>query len=189
MLDHALAKTTAREWAQKMLKSRAVILDFETTDIKDAEIVQVGVVDMDGNAVLETLVKPATRISPGAMAVHGITHDQVKDAPLFEGVYVTLSSALAGKIVIAYNADFEKMVLKSVCTRRKLPMPKLQEWECAMRTYANYYGKWNANRVSYTWQSLTNACIQQNVPMRNAHSALDDCLMTLDLIKIMASQE
>jgi DNA polymerase-3 subunit epsilon len=174
----------AIRWAQEMVKEGAVFLDFETTDIKDAEVVQVGVLDINGQPIIETLVKPATSINPRAMAVHGITHEMVMDAPSFEEIYVQLSVSLAGRYVIAYNAPFDRGVLAGSCERRGLPLPKIKSWACAMRAYAVYHG--HAGKNGYQWQSLSKACMQQKIIVDKAHDAMGDCMMTLALVKRMA---
>lgn len=171
-------------WARELLKNGAVFLDFETTDIKDAEIVQVGVLDAQGETLLQTLVKPAKPIHPKAMQVHGITPQMVAEAPPFESIYVTLSSALAGRPVVAYNMPFDRGVLMGVCERRRLPVPKVRTWTCAMRAYATYYGR--IGKKGFQWQSLTMACNQQKITVANAHDAIGDCLMTLELVRKMA---
>lgn len=179
-------KQKAVEWAQQMLSSPAVIVDFETTDIKFAEIIQIGVIDMRGNTLLETFVKPNGRISSGARRVHGISDDMVAHAPPFNEIYVQLSTLLAGQTAIAYNAEFDRGVLRYECQQRKLPVPKAKSWACAMKNYAAYYGKWNNQRYAFTFQSLSNACIQQHIDAGSAHQAIGDCLMTLKLIQTMA---
>lgn len=177
-------RSEAIRWAQQMMQESAVFLDFETTDIKDAEVVQVGVLGMDEQPIIETLVKPAKPINPRAMAVHGITHEMVEDAPSFESIYVQLSVALAGRYVIAYNAPFDQKVLIGACERRGLPLPKVKYWACAMRAYAVYHG--HAGKHGYQWQSLSKACAQQRITVDKAHDAMGDCLMTLALVKRMA---
>jgi len=180
------ARDDAVNWAKNVLDKGAVILDFETSGLRDSEIVQVGMIDTDGNVLVDTLVKPTGAIEPGATRVHGITLDMVTASPTFKEVYVKISSKLAGNLAVAYNVSFDKGVLMGECKRLKLPPPRPRAWECAMQTYAKFYGQWNSHRRSYTWQSLSKACIQQEVMVENAHSAIGDCLMTLALIRKMA---
>lgn len=179
-------RTNVIEWAQKMLNDNAIILDFETTGFKDAEIVQIGMIDSNGDTLMSTLVKPQERIPAAATKVHGITDDAVKDAPGFPEVFIDFSVAMAGRTVVAYNVSFEQGILKSVCQRHGLAQPRPKGWTCAMRNYAKFYGQWNPRRNSYTWQSLTNACIQQDIDVVDAHDAIGDCRMTLELVKRMA---
>ena len=182
----ATGRTDAVAWAQQLLDQNIVILDFETTGFKNSEIVQIGAINRDGDVLLETLVKPTKRIPSAATNVHGITNDAVKDAPGFREVYVQLSSLLAGSPVVAYNVSFEKMIIGGECDRYKLPQIRPSQWECAMIAYAGYYGQRNPSKGGFKWQKLGNACAQQNIPVVDAHTAVGDCIMTLELMKIMA---
>ena len=175
------------DWARELLADDIVILDFETTGFGDAEIVQIGAINGQGEILMDTLVKPQGRIPAGAAKVHGITDSMVKDAPTFPELYVPFSILLAGKRVVAYNAKFEEGIMTAVCKRHRLPPMRPRELTCAMIAYARYYGTWHEKRRSFKWQSLSNACFQQQVPVVNAHSAVADCMMTLKLIKKMTA--
>ena len=179
----------SRVWAQQMLEQDVVIIDFETTGFNDAEIVQIGAVSQHGEILMDTLVKPTGSIPRAATDVHGINDAMVADAPPFKEMYVKLSVLLAGKTAIAYNADFEKKIIASVCKRHRLPLIKPMQWECAMKTYARFKGDWNPRYRSYKWHSLSKACGQQQILVINAHNAIGDCLMTLKLIEKMAQLE
>jgi DNA polymerase-3 subunit epsilon len=181
--DPASQKIAMSQWARNLLSSNALILDFETTGLHGADIVQIGIVDMNGNTTYETLVKPAMSIPSDATRVHGITNTMVENAPTFETLYIELSVLLAGRTVIAYNADFDKGILNGVCKRRSLPLPRIKSWECAMRAYARYY---MGGRGGGSWQSLSKACMQQNIPIENAHTAVADCIMTWKIMQAMA---
>ncbi|GAB4527419.1 MAG: exonuclease domain-containing protein [Anaerolineae bacterium] len=185
----AQERQKAVEWARTMLESPAVIVDFETTGVSKPEVVQIGVVDMQGNVLMDTLIKPSVTIPADVIAVHGITNEMVEEAPSFHEMYIKFSVLLAGKAAIAYNVSFEKQVLQAVCERRDLPLPRPRQWHCAMINYASFYGQWNAKRHSFTWQGLGKACTQQNITVENAHNAVGDCRMTLSLIQAMARSD
>jgi len=182
-------KTDAINWAQAMLKEKAVIFDLETTGFKNAYVVQIGVIDLSGDVLMDVLVNPGVPIPKDATGVHGITDEMVKDAESFKKLYIQLSLLLAGKTAIAYNVDFDKSILTTECQRLGLPMPKPKKWACAMKTYAAYWGQWNSRRKSYVWQSLSKACDQQDIVVKDAHQAIGDCQMTLALIQKMAATE
>ncbi len=175
------------EWAREILSSDAVIVDLETTGLNDAAIVQIGVLDISGEVLMDKLVKPGRPIPAGATRIHGITDEMVKDSPLLNDLYIEFSILLAGKIAISYNSDYEERVISGECHRRKLPLPKPLNWQCAMKNYARFWGEWNPRRHSFAWQKLINACRQQNITVNNAHNAAADCQMTLALIKVMAA--
>ncbi len=186
---HNLEKKKAITWAKTILAGNPVILDFETTGIGDAEIVQIGAVDKSGSVVMDLLIKPTQRIPQEVIRVHGITNERVKDAPGFPSIYVQLSVLLAGQTLVAYNADFEKGILQAVCRRHKLSLPRLAKWECAMKTYAGFWGAYSPKFGGFSYQKLTNACAQQQITVADAHSGAGDALMTLKLIETMARDE
>ncbi len=175
-------------WARDLTRHPFYVLDTETTGLgAEGEIVQIAVVDREGAAVLETLVRPRRPIPAGAIAVHGITPADVMDAPTLRDVYITLSVQLAGAVVVAYNADFDQRLLAQSCRAHGLPTVRPSRWCCAMKAYARYYGQRSARRKGYVWQSLAKACAQQQIVVQGAHSALGDALMTLALIRKMAA--
>ena len=182
----AYEKQKAAEWARKMLSSDPVVVDLETTGLKDAEIVQIGVINAAGEVLMDTLVRPTGSIPPEVTKIHGITDAMVADAATFKDLYTRFSVLLAGKIVLAYNVSYEKSIIRGECKRRKLPVPRVAGWECAMKTYAQYWGEWVSQRRSFKWQKLGNACKQQAVTLDNAHNAISDCKATLALIQTMA---
>lgn len=186
---HLQARQKVIEWARSLLQQQFVVIDLETTGMKNAEIVQIGIIDKDENVLMQTLVKPTSPIPPDVTRIHGITDTMVKDAPGFPQVYVALSTHLAGRIAVAYNSAFDEGILKGVCKRHGLPLTRPLRWECAMKQYANFWGMWDSGRQSYKWQSLSAACSQQQIAIENAHSAVGDCLMTLKLIRAITHHQ
>lgn len=176
-------------WAQNLLeKKKFYILDTETTGISDVdEVIQVGIVDGHGAVVMESLIRPTLAVSPEASAVHGISEDDLVEAQPFQRIYARLSAMLAGQLVVAYNADFDRRMLDQTCQRYGLPLLRAARWDCAMKNYAQYYGQRNG-RGNYRWQKLTDACVQQGITIGRAHTAAADCLMTYQLIRKMAGE-
>lgn len=180
-------RSASIKWAQDVLADpRALIFDVETTGLRQAEIVQIGLVDMTGTVLMNTLVKPTRSIPAKASSVHGITDDDVADAPTFPQVYAAFSGHVAAATVIAYNVEYEKSVLSYVCGLHHLPLPRISRWTCAMKTYARFYGQQYGGKPGYTWQSLVKAAAQQGIPVQDAHDAVGDSQMTLALIRAMA---
>ncbi len=178
----------ARRWAQDLMKRGFYVLDTETTGLgKDDEIVQIAIVDQDGKRVLNELIKPTIPIPPGASKVHGIYDRDVEYASNFKDIYTALSKLLAGQIVIAYNMDFDRRMLRQSGAKYGLPEIRMGERGCAMKQYARYKGTTGWRR-GYKWHRLGNAVVQEGLPVVDAHSALGDALMTLALIRKMAAE-
>lgn len=174
------------KWAQETMQKPFLIIDLETTSL-DGEPVQISVINQDGEVIFSSYLKPSLPISPEASAIHGMTEELLKDMPTFPKIYDGLFYTLNGQRVIAYNADFETKILTNTCKLYGLPqLPPVTS--CAMLNYAQYHGE-KSHRGGYKWQSLVNACAQMGIEIKNAHNALGDCLMTLELIKAMAGHE
>lgn len=188
-------KRAAAAWARDALNTDFVILDTETTGFyEDDEIIQIGVIDNEGQVVLEQLVKPTKTIENSQY--HGITDEIVKDAPTFPEVYEQLKSALLGKNVIAYNYDYDSRMVIQDCKRHNLePILKaaLDIGQCAMEQYACFYGQWNFQKGSYTWKKLRDALFYFDLKHEDfgtkEHDACTDARATLALIKKMAAYE
>ncbi|WP_394622373.1 exonuclease domain-containing protein (plasmid) [Lentzea sp. JNUCC 0626] len=132
------AAGAAVNFARAMLEPGcAVILDTETTDLHGA-ICEIAVIDAcTGRTLLNTLVNPGVPIEPGAHAVHGITDSEVTapGVPTWPTVYKRLLRATAGRIVLAYNASYDRNVITLDCERhgmRRSRLTKVEHWADVM---------------------------------------------------------
>jgi DNA polymerase III epsilon subunit-like protein len=130
---HSAAGAAIR-FARAMLKpGRAVILDTETTDLYGA-VCEIAVIDATtGKTLLDTLINPGTPITAGAFAVHGITDAEVTapDVPDWATVYKRLLRVTQNRVVLAYNADYDRTVIAADCARagiRHTRLAKLEHW-------------------------------------------------------------
>lgn len=183
------AKHKAARWARLMLEENAVVMDLETTGMKRSRMVQVAIIDTNGEILLDTLVDPGVPIPREATAIHGITDAMVRGAPTFTSLHVQIRSLLAGRTAVAYNAAFEKSILAGECQRHNLPLIAPKTWDCAMQAYAAFHGDWNAKYRSFRWHKLTAACGHMGIRDDGAHTAAADCRMTLALIQRMAAAQ
>jgi len=171
------ARFEAAEWAREMLThpDAWLLVDTETTGLECPEAVQIAVVAPDGQVLFDSLVRPQGEIEPQAVAVHGITPEMVSDAPSFSEIYARLAAVLEGKLIVAYNADFDWSVLDGDCRRHHLPSLDIK-WYCAMIQYAQFCGDWSDYHQDFRWQKLPGG----------DHSAAGDCRAVLDLMRKMA---
>ncbi len=171
------ARFEAAEWAREMLAhpDAWLLLDTETTGLERPEAVQIAVVAPDDQVLFDSLVHPQGEIETEAVAVHGITPEMVSDAPSFPEIYERLAAVLAGKLIVAYNADFDRSVLDGDCRRHHLPSLDIK-WSCAMIQYAQFCGDWSDYHQDFRWQKLPGG----------DHSAAGDCRAVLDLMRKMA---
>jgi hypothetical protein len=93
------------------------------------------------------------------------------------------------KTVLAYNAPFDEQVLDPPATFHDVVTPA-SLWECVMRAYAQYNdNKTSRNGSRGAWWKLTEAMEQENLPLLDAHDALADVRMTLNLVRRMAGMD
>jgi Exonuclease len=142
----------AVRWARAMLAPGVgCVLDTETTGLDDPRVVEVAVVDAaTGEVLLDTLVNPGTPIPAVAQDVHGITDLMVADAPTFDRVWPQLLQATAGRVVLAYNAEFDQGAVLAHARALGLDPGRLAEpttWGCIMVNYTSWLRVWRWPRL------------------------------------------
>lgn len=174
-----------------------LVLDTETTGLdNNAQIVELGLIDQNGKKLIDTLVKPTIQIPDEAIAIHGITTEQAMDegvdwSEVNEQLFEILISPFERKDLVIYNADYDVRLINQTSLLHDdnsvFDMLHLPHVTCAMLAYAEYWGEKSTRSFhhgGFAFQSLLFACKQQGVSYsKNAHRALADCQMTLDLLK------
>lgn len=166
-------------WARKVFKQpeRWRILDTETTGLDTRDrVVEIAVVDLAGTPLLNTLVKPTGEwfMHPDAQATHGISPDELENAPTFSEIYSQLAKVIEGRGVLAYGADFDARMIAGEMYRAGLTSDSLH-WHCLRQRYAVWCGEWSEYHSDYRWQALS-----------GSHRALGDSLTALSCLKRMA---
>lgn len=92
-----------------------LFFDTETTGLDNPRLVQLAYKNSMTNEVLNEYFNPSIVISCGAMAVHHITNEIIKDKPLFKDstAHSKLISNLENAIPVAHNAPYDIEVLKN----------------------------------------------------------------------------
>lgn len=90
---------------------------------KDAEIVEIAVVDAKENVLFHSLVKPSKPILPIDAKYHGIQNIDVINAPSFADIWRDLSRIIGHTTIAFYNADNAKrVIMQSVAKAYDSPM-------------------------------------------------------------------
>lgn len=184
--------TTLRNFRDALTGKDFLVLDTETTGLDDGEVVQIAIVNSAGDTLLDTLVKPNRPIPRDATNIHGITDEMCKDAPTWIDLAPQIKQILDGKLLVVYNAVYDRKIMHRTQERWELPKIEWKEistWLCAMEAFAEFYGDYNSYRGSYRWQKLVTAARHFGINPENAHSALGDCKMTLAVTQAMLNVE
>lgn len=176
------ARQTAIRFARAKLALKPIYVDTETTGLgRDAEIVEVCVLDHDGSVLISTLVKPKSEIPWFVTRIHGITNQMVAKCPIWRDVWPDVTAALAGRQVAMYNASFDERMMRQSHTVHRM------RWElpgtvffCVMQTYARFCG-------GYRIQKLSEAGRQCKLKLPHAHRAQADAELTRGVLQYVGN--
>ena len=185
------ARQRAIQIARDMLSLDPVYLDTETTGLeRSSEIVEICILDNQGNKLFDSLVKPVRPIPNDALRIHGIRNDDVRGAPNWLVVWPQVESVLAGRSVGIYNAEFDLRMIQQTHAIYKIRTLATTPFSpfCIMKLYAQFHGEWNRARGSYRWYSLEDAGRDCRIPLPNSHRAFDDTLLARAVLLHIANQ-
>jgi len=177
-----------KKWRQLLNREDVVIVDTETTGLdKQAEIVEIAVINTFGEVLRNTLVMPVGEIPQAAYAVHGIDKATLlrHQSPSFGAIMPGLKDLLAGKTVCAYNAAFDVRMLSQSAAlygeKFEVRNPNCLKLDyAAHRQIPGPCGDWK-------WHRLSEAAEHERVEVVNVHRALSDCWTALDLMQAVAT--
>lgn len=172
--DHVKIKAFVEALKSESSVANEVYFDTETTGLDDsAEIIQVGIIDNQGNVLMNTLVQCQGDIPKQASDIHGIKKSDLRNAPTWPEIHSQVCKILSGaKMVNIYNASYDVKLLRQTSARHGLDVPVINT-HCVMRDYTDKKGL-------SKWQKLTVACDMEGIKTDhlNAHDAVSDCEMT-----------
>lgn len=188
--DADLYRRAAQRWAESLLilNTTVVIWDSETTGTTDQdEIITLSAIDTYGEILLKLKLRPRDLSAVArATEIHGLTPDDLADAPTFPQMYKDIRSVLGGRIWCIYNAPFDMKRLDYMCQLYHCEPIRPAAVVDAMQLAAEFIGQWDYEKDGFAWPRLTAAAEQLGVTVKDAHDALGDCFMTRNLIEAMA---
>ncbi|MBB5349577.1 3'-5' exonuclease [Desulfoprunum benzoelyticum] len=165
----------------KWLAADPLFLDTETTGLNEnAEIVELAVVNVRGEVLVDTLIKPVNPIPEEVSLLHGITNEMVDDAPCWRDVYLEVVPFLTGRLILSYNAAFDSRIIDQSCRLYRLPPPSA-DWRCVMQMYKDH-----THNHKFVKLSSAAADCQVTVP-NQIHRALADTLLCLGIVRYIGT--
>ncbi|EIQ7327031.1 3'-5' exonuclease [Salmonella enterica] len=187
---------------QKWLNSDYLIIDTETTGLdNNAEVIEIAIINMHGDVLLNSLVKPTCSIPAAVTKINNITDEMVADAPLWRDVFPVILNIIDGKKWLAWNSKFDaRLIIQTgIITGyfEDLPASKILDIAAkinnsqidAKAIYDQWYGEFDNKRNNFKRQSLTTAAERHNVSVDGAHRALADCRMVLGVINAVCHSD
>lgn len=189
MNSKSKARGLAIEKARTILEQKPIYLDTETTGLgKDAEVIELAVIDADGKVLMDQLFRPANPIPAQAMKVHHITDEMVARKPVWGIYWPTIRGLFFGKTICMYNADYDLRLIYQSNLRYGIRKEPLNVF-CVMKLYAQFRSEWDQQCNRYRWFKLEQAGKEANIPIPNSHRAVDDTQLTRALLHWIAEQE
>ncbi|WP_142270370.1 DEDDh family exonuclease [Streptomyces sp. NBC_00080] len=155
------------------------VVDVETSGLKPYEhrVLSVAVLTLDpaGELVEEfsTLLDPGC--DPGPVHIHGLTAERLRGAPVFEEVAERIGTLLAGRVMVAHNAqfDYEFLAREFALARSWLPVSQRMCTLALNRRVAPPTGD----------LKLASLAAHYGVPQQRAHDALDDARVLVGILR------
>lgn len=142
-------------------------IDFETANSYRNSACSVGVVRVENGTIVAAehrLIRPPSRDFPNSW-VHGITWEDVADAPTFGEVWATLRPLVEGvAFIAAHNASFDRSVLRTCCEEAGIAAPRTR-FECTVKLARSALGIYPTK--------LHMVCERLNIPLRHHHALSD----------------
>lgn len=160
------------------------VLDVETTGLEcwSCRIVQIGIIKVINNEAvdhLNTYINPETHIPTSATDIHGITDNDVKDAPTYKQIADRVTDLLNNTTVVGHNVTFDLNFVQHIlleCSNMQddLRMEYVDTWEYANRLHLPV--------PDYKLQTLLKF---YGIDPGEAHTAYDDARSTLELFNAL----
>jgi len=162
---------------------RFAVIDFETTGLSPkvgSRVIEVGIVLIENDEIIDefqSLINPGIEVSEDITALTSISNNMLKESPHAHDVFPKAIEFIGDSILIAHNANFDKMFL--VDELRRLGENSVPEFICTLLLSRRIY-PWAENHKLITLVDMWNITISGNF-----HRALCDAKMTAELfIKI-----
>lgn len=161
---------------------RYAVIDLETTGFSPItdRVVEAACVIVERGRIAGTwssLANPGRAIPEYATRVHGITNDDVADAPPFEVVERNLAQLCAGATVVAHNAAFDLSFLPMLA-----PLPSLCTLRLARERFPSAPNHKNQTLREYLHVDELLSDVYAPAQGLRAHRALADALVTAGIL-------
>jgi DNA polymerase-3 subunit epsilon len=114
------------------LNERALVVDTETVGAgPTVEIVEIALGDAGGRILFESLVRPSFNRLPPPSKHHRFGRGEFASAPDWAEVWPEVSRLIDGRLLVAYNANFDRRALAATCSRYRQESTE-RGWRCAM---------------------------------------------------------
>lgn len=175
------------ELARQKIEQKPVYIDTETTGLnRSDEIIEISIVNFEGNVLLSKLVKPSQPIPHEAERIHGISNQMVSSAQAWPILWPQIRGLLYGRVIAAYNADFDLRTMEQSHQKYRLPWRENLDFLDVLRLFSDFRGEWDSMHGSYRYFKLAEAGRYFHISLPNAHRSTADALLTRAVLHSIA---
>lgn len=159
---------------------RALILDTETVGAgSSVEVVEIAIGDSAGRIIYHSLIRPVFNQLPRSSKEQRFERDEFDAAPDWPEAWEQIAGFIDNKLLIAYNAAFDRRALAAMRERHRQSSPE-RGWRCAMQMVKRSVG----TKRNLT---LSEACAFYGLEGGN-HRADYDVLATWRLLRTLTNR-
>jgi DNA polymerase III subunit epsilon len=115
------------------LNQRALVIDTETVGSgQTIEVIEIAIGNVSGDILLESLVRPVFNRLPSPSKHHRFDQKEFTSAPYWTDIWPKIAELINNKLLIAYNANFDRRALSAMAARHSYASPE-RGWRCAMQ--------------------------------------------------------
>jgi DNA polymerase-3 subunit epsilon len=170
-----------------------VVIDFETTglDPQNDRVLEMGLVTFDDGALTARrnwLINPQIPVPEEARRIHGISDEDLANAPRFDEVFPEVLGLLDSRVPVAYNAGFDKKFLHAEFARLGAAVVDIGT-PPAVRDDVVWIDPlvWVRELQKYEkGKKLTDVCARLGIDIGQAHRAADDAAATGNVLVALA---
>lgn len=167
------------------LSTKIASIDVETPNTNNDAICSIGIVVIDENGIADKkyyLINPETDFDYQCIQIHGITEDDVCDAPTFPEVWDEIKDYFCGYLLTGHNFTFDLSCIKKALDRYQIEAAPVYYIDTL--TLSRKFIKDIENH------KLKTMCRYFNISLDQHHNALCDSLATAELlIRLLISYE
>ena len=170
--------------SQNLIGEDVVVFDTETTGLHNPHILQITAISSKTKEVLvDTYVNTKAEIEEGAYNVHGISKEDICNAPTMLDVYNDLIAKLNGRKLTSYNTSFDFTALECSLKEHDKKLDKsILSMHCIMEISAWYHLRREDNykdRIAlHKSVMLSDDVVFKGEP----HTSYADCMVAVDLL-------
>lgn len=147
-------------------KDDLLVLGLATTGLKDDdEIIEISLLNFDGESLFNEKIKPKINVSEEAYQIHGISRESLENKKNFSDINEKLIELVRGKILLTYNYEYTVRIFNQTASKYNLKSPLLyiNIMFCVMEAYGPIYNDANLRPYYYKYCKLTDAALNEKI--------------------------